>query len=279
MLTKLRDKLSYAWRLQATAVGFTAFGLGGLLISLVIFPLICFSVHDKTKRQCYVQNVINYSFRCHIFIMKVLGVMTTEIIGAHRLQTNKAPLILANHPTLIDIVLMLSLIPRTNCIVKQALFENPLLRGVVLAAGYISNSSNARELISDCISSIKQGNSLIIFPEGTRTSPGKELKFQRVSARIAIEGEIDITPVVITCQPSALTKDKKWYQIPSRRFHVRIVIGEALQLNSIVDKNIPTSLSVRKLTSYLENYFKEEVIQHECAGARAKAIDYRSIRS
>ena len=265
MLVKLIYPVSYIWRVFATGMSFVAFGVGGLVISQLIIPLACWTIRDKSKRKLRAQNIIHFGFRFHLELMKRLGIMTTEVIGRERLQIDKAQLLLANHPTLLDVVLMLSLLPRADCIVKQALFRNPFLRGVVTAAGYVNNSSDPQRLIADCVSSVEQGHSLLIFPEGTRSSPGQKMKFQRAPARVAVEGNIDVTPVTITCTPSTLTKDKKWYQIPSHRFHMRLVIGENIKINTIINKDEPPSLSVRKLTRYLENYFAKEILKYEHA--------------
>ena len=128
-------------------------------------------------------------------------------------------LILANHPTLIDVVLLVSLLPNADCVVKHAVARNPFMRGPVRAAGYVANSDGAG-LVDDCIAAVHAGGNLVIFPEGTRTEPGQPLRLQRGAANIAVRGRLDITPVRITCTPLTLTKGQKWYRVPSRRFHV-----------------------------------------------------------
>lgn len=265
MLVKIGYGLNYGWRVFATALGFALFGVGGLVISLIFFPLVCLIVSDKPKRQLHVQVIIHNCFYFYITLLKILGIMTTEVIGKEKLLDDSAQLLIANHPTLLDVVMILSILPRTNCIVKQALFENFFIRGVVSAAGYISNSSDPQKLILDCVDSLNQGHSLVIFPEGTRTTPKKKLRFQRAPARVAIEGKINITPITITCVPETLTKNRKWYQIPLRRFHLRLSVGENIKLSSIINSEDSPSISVRKLTRYLENYFDEEIYQYEHA--------------
>ncbi len=263
MLAKLYYSLNYVWRVFATGVSFVAFGIGGLVISQVLFPIVRWTNADRNKRKLVAQNIIHFSFRFHLALMKRLGVMTTEIVGEKNLAHGGSQLLLANHPTLLDVVLLLSVIPRADCIVKQALFRNFFLRGVVSAAGYVNNSNDPQQLITDSVRCLEQGHSLVIFPEGTRTSPGKKLKFLRAPARVAVEGNIDVIPVTITCSPSTLTKDKKWYQIPSRRFHMRLVVGDKIKLNKIINEADAPSLSVRKLTRYLENYFEKEILRYE----------------
>ncbi len=263
MLINSVSTINYFWRVIATGISFITFGIGGLVISQMVFPIICLTTTNKNKRHQRAQKLIHVSFRCHIAFTKLLGVMSTEVVGKEKLTSNKVQLFLANHPTLLDVVLIMSLVPRSNCIVKGALFRNPFLRGVVLAAGYVNNGSAPQQLINDCVLSLERENSLIIFPEGTRSPSGKRMKFQRAPARIAIEKDIDITPIVITCTPSALTKGLKWYQIPKRRFHLRLEVGELIKVKTIISAEDVPSLSVRKLTRYLENYFEKEILRYE----------------
>jgi len=265
MTIKFTNKINYLWRIIATAISFITFGMGGLLMSLTIFPPLFLLIHDKIHRENMAQRIIHFSFSFHIGMMKFLGIMTTEIIHAERFQTGKGQLILANHPTLIDVVFILSIIPKSYCIVKQSLFKNIFLKGVVSSAGYISNGLTTEQLLGSCLSIIKDGHNLVIFPEGTRTEPGEKLKFQRSPSRLAIMGNMVITPLVISCYPSTLTKQNKWYQIPATPFHIKMKVGEPILASNIVDTTLAPSLTARSLTHYLEDFFQQEVVQNEQA--------------
>ena len=70
--------------------------------------------------------------------MRRLGVLTVSVSGAARLQ-REGLLVLANHPTLIDVVLLVALLPDADCVVKRAVARNPFMRATVRAAGYIVN--------------------------------------------------------------------------------------------------------------------------------------------
>jgi hypothetical protein len=94
--------------------------------------------------------------------------------------------VLANHPTLIDVVFLISLLPNADCVVKRVAC-NPFMRGPVRAAGYISNDDGAG-LVDDCIAAVRAGGSLVIFPEGTRSVPGQPPRLQRGAANIAVRG-------------------------------------------------------------------------------------------
>jgi 1-acyl-sn-glycerol-3-phosphate acyltransferase len=193
-------------------------------------------------------------------MMRRLGVLTWEIHGLERLQRGGL-LVLATHPTLLDVVFLVSVLPRANCVVKAAAARNPFFRGPVRACGYIANDDNVR-LLDDCIAAVRTGDNLIIFPEGTRSVPGQPLRLQRGAAHIAVRGELDLTPVRIHCTPPTLAKGQKWYHIPRRRFHVCINVGEDFSIHSFLAGRsaVADSLLVRQLTKHLKDYFSGEIL-------------------
>jgi 1-acyl-sn-glycerol-3-phosphate acyltransferase len=250
------SRLNYLWRLMATGSCFAVFGLGGFALSLVVFPVL----RTLPQDQCLplTRRVIHKSFACFLWLMQTLGIMRMEVVGADKLRHCRNVLVLANHPTLIDVVALISLMPTASCVVKQALWKNPFLGGVVRAAGYISNSDSDR-LIDACASDLKQGNPLIVFPEGTRTQPGKPLRFQRGAAYIALRSRVPVLPVLIDCNPSTLTKREKWYHIPCRAFHLRIQVLPPLAIDRWITADEAQTVAARKLTQGLESFFTQEL--------------------
>ncbi len=251
------ERLDRAWRVLGTGISFAAFGIGGLLLRISAFPLLQLFVHDRMKRRRIARRWVQRSFAAHIELMRLLGIMTYEIRGRERLDRDGL-LVLANHPTLIDVVFLVSLLPNADCVVKSAVARNPFMRGPVEACGYIANDDGAG-LVDDCVAAVRAGGCLVIFPEGTRTVPGQPLRLQRGAAYIAVRGAINVTPVRISCDPPTLTKGQKWYRIPPRRFHVKVEVGEDLPVRSFIvgDTSAPgwENLAARRLTDHLASRF------------------------
>ncbi|MDG2525348.1 lysophospholipid acyltransferase family protein [Stenotrophomonas sp. HITSZ_GD] len=256
----LPTRLDHAWRVFGTGLSFLAFGLGGLALRLCVFPLLQLGVRDRTRRRAQARRWIQRSFASHVWLMHALGLLTYEVRGRERLQ-RRGQLILANHPTLIDVVFLISLLPDADCVVKVGVARNPFMRGPVRAAGYIANDEGAG-LVEDCIAAVRRGGNLVIFPEGTRSEPGRPLRLQRGAANIAVRGRLDITPVRISCHPPTLGKGQKWYRVPSRRFHMLIEVGDDLPIAPFVDAIAASpggeALAVRRLNDHLVDYFSGE---------------------
>lgn len=253
--------INYYWRLLATGACFAVFGLGGLGLWALVFPAL--GIIPGGRRSERIQWVVHKSFAAFLWLMETVGVMRMEVSGAEKLRNSQGALVLANHPTLIDVVALVSLMPAASCVVKQALWLNPFLGGVVRAAGYISNS-DSDSLIDDCASALKSGRSLVIFPEGTRTQPGEPLGFQRGAAYIAMRSGVPVVPVLIDCRPTTLTKCEKWYQIPPRRFHLRIRVLDPVPSNRWIEPSETQTVAARKLTRAFEGFFIKELSEWTC---------------
>jgi 1-acyl-sn-glycerol-3-phosphate acyltransferase len=254
MVQKIIHKLAYAWRLFATGFSFFIFGLGGLLLWGLVFPVLSVLPANRLQRISRGQRVVHYSFYLFIGLMHRIGVLTYEVNGLEKLN-RAGQLVLANHPTLVDVVFLLSRIKQANCIVKDSLWHNPFMRSAILNAGYISNG-DPEKMIAECVDWLQAGGSMIIFPEGTRSVPNKACHFQRGAAAIALQANTIVTLVTISCSPSTLTKAEPWYQIPERRFHLVMAVGNDVDLHQFTAIQ-PKSIAVRRFNQYLQTYFTQ----------------------
>jgi len=191
--------------------------------------------------------------------MKALGLLTYEVHHRERLWT-QGQLIIANHPTLIDVVFLVSFMPRVDCIVKQGLWRNPFLRWPVSWASYIPNREG-EALVADCADTLRRGNSLLVFPEGTRSIPGQPLRLQRGTAHVALAVGAPILPVTISCTAPCLTKGYPWYRVPAQRPHFCIKVGEPWTPNdynsSAHNGPLGGPLAARRLTQRIADYYAD----------------------
>ncbi len=267
-IKQIKQKANYAWRVAATGFSFASFGIGGVAIGTVIAPLVKLSSRDPILRQQRAQQIIHHSFNGFTQMMIKLGLMTYEVEGLEKLQHSRQELVIANHPTLVDVVMLIGLMEQANCVVKQSLWSNPFTRGPVQSAGYILNAGSA-QFVQDCVHKLQQQHaaSLVIFPEGTRTARGQVLNdFQRGAANIALRANAPIRPILIRCTPSTLTKNEKWYHVPVRPFHIQITVLEAIQVKDLLEdfqENQISPKQVRQLNQQLHAFFNQELSKNE----------------
>lgn len=250
--TPIRYHVFYLWRLLATGFSFLLFGLGGAFLSVTLFLAIYLAPIGATKKRHYTRNAISLSFKIYVRLLRFLGLLAFEVHGMEHLNGHNH-LIIANHPSLLDVVFLISFIRQANCVVKKGLLRNPFTRGPIKAANYINNESP--DFIDLSVRTLQQENSLIIFPEGTRSIPNKPLKFLRGAANIALRAKREIIPVIIQCEPRNLLKDKRWYQIPPYPPQYIFRIYPAIHVTPFLNSKEPQSAQSRKLTTHLEQFF------------------------
>jgi 1-acyl-sn-glycerol-3-phosphate acyltransferase len=261
--------LNYLWRIIATGFCFGCFGLGAVFLSLFIFPLQKLFIKNTAKQKKVARKTVHYTFKLFIGLMAFTGVFSFDLERAKKLSEINGQLVLANHPSLIDVVVLISIIPNADCVVKAHLFTNPFLLRIFENTGYISNA-DPEGLLIDCKRSIAAGNNLIVFPEGTRTKPGQVIKFQRGAANIALRclsdktqrsnQESGISTVLIKVKPSTLTKSEPWYKVPAYKANLSAELIENSLIppnfdHTLVNKNI--SKQVRQYNQALEDFFVE----------------------
>jgi 1-acyl-sn-glycerol-3-phosphate acyltransferase len=252
----LGERLNYCWRVVATGYNFAFFGIGGVVLALTALPLARLWPGSAQRKNERARQVIHQVFRYFVWQMRATGVISVEVSEIRReLHDRGRHLVIANHPTLIDVVLLISLLPRSTCVVKQALWKNPFLKGVVRATGYISNS-DPEQLLAQCRETLHAGYPIIVFPEGTRTRPGQPLQFQRGAAHIAVRCEADIVPMVISCEPPMLRKGEPWYRIPPRRAHIVVSARAKLSVPELVRPAPSQAAATRRLNRFLQDYYQ-----------------------
>ena len=127
------------------------------------------------------------------------------------------------------------------------------MKSPILATGFIPNDESV-EMMEEVDAVLKGGQSLLIFPEGTRTGWDGQVKLHRGAVSIGLRSAAVITPVVIKMTPPNFKKGQPWYYIPPQKIHYEITVGEDIDPQSwLAEKPLP--IAARRLNEYLQNYF------------------------
>lgn len=247
---------NHAWRLLTTGASFVLFGLGGLVLRLIVLPVLGLLPGDAKTRRRRARAAISKAFYLHVQFMYRSGTLEYVFEGIERLGL-PGQIIIANHPSLIDVVFLIAHIRDANCIVKESLWRNPFTRGPVCRAQYISNNGSP-DMLERAADALRSGETLIVFPEGTRTAPNSAPVFHRGAAAIALRGASVITPVYITVKPTTLTKAEPWYRIPERRVKVTLRVGKDIDPNTF-NADAPLPIASRRLNEHLHQLFLREL--------------------
>ena len=246
-------------RIIRSGIAFGTFFVGALLLVCGPFLLLQIIPFRKHKKQVYARGMIRLSFRFFIALMRFLGLIHKPIIKGKQIEIIDKPCIyVANHPSLIDVVLLGSVLPDATCIVKHVYWDNFFLGGVMKSAGYIPNI-NGPQLLAACQKSFDRGLSLMIFPEGTRSSKAGMGSFKRGTARLLFGSNATVIPIIITCKPRALMKHQKWYEIPNEKLKYSIHFMPQMKIPDSIESETVLPKKVRAFTKNMEEYFREQI--------------------
>lgn len=203
--------------LVLTAAAFAVFGLGGLFF-YILRPAFALALPTKRRRHLAARRVVVFWFSWFTKFIEAMGLVKVRVRNKEKLL-RPGLVIVANHPTLIDVVCLLGIIPAASTVVKSSLLKNPFTKAPIRAAGYISNDAGP-DALDSFREELEAGSSFLIFPEGTRTPmnlpPGTHPRIHRGVAALAIQTQKPLTPVRITASPRWLTKELGWWHLPDK---------------------------------------------------------------
>ena len=237
-------------RLAATAASFAVFGLCSALATATLIPALLLLAPDRRRRFARAFNRKSFAFLLRF--MSLTGVATFEVDRAALAKLAEGGgLVVANHPTFLDVIVLLAHIDQANCVVKHSLWRNPFLAAPMRAAGYIPNR-DSEQLLRDCAAALARAETLIVFPEATRSVPGQPLKLQRGAANIALVADAWLKIVHFTCEPLLLTREMPWYRVPPSRPCLAARVGASVRARDFLPAGQQRSVAARRLTHALQ---------------------------
>ena len=162
------------------------FGIGALFIAFIVVIIIRLCVRDRHLRCNFSRKFTLYSFRFYLYLGCLFKIFDIEIKGLEKIKDDKGVIYIANHPSLLDIVIMISFVNNANCVAKASLKRNIFFSGIIYCNDYLLNSISPEMMIENCRKSLSYGDNIIIFPEGTRTVDFDNIKFRHGFASIAL---------------------------------------------------------------------------------------------
>jgi 1-acyl-sn-glycerol-3-phosphate acyltransferase len=253
-----------SWRALRTGLAFLVFGVGALTLTFGVLPLLRVLPEPEGQRGFRVQYLVHRSFRCFELLMRWLGLIRVTRTGIERLRGGGARLVIANHPTLIDVVLLIAAMPQADCVVKRKHWESWITRGLVAGARYVPNDGGP-DVVRACADRLAAGRSLLLFPEGTRSPRNGLGRFQRGAAHIALVSGCDPIPVLIRCDPPTLMKGSRWHDVPDRTVEIRIDVGAPISVDALAGDAARDAAAARRLARGLASHYEDQLLRGHVA--------------
>lgn len=194
------------------------------------------------------QYAIMGSFRILLGLMRVSGLARFDLRALDALRDEPGLVLVANHPAMIDVVLIASRLPRMVCIAKASLWDNAALGAGARLAGYIRNDEPHR-LVRRAARAVAGGSHLLIFPEGTRTSGAPIGPMKPGFALMARQAGVPVQTVLLESNSPYLRKG--WGLLRRPQF--------PLVYQARLGRRFVAEGGAEALTRQIEAYFRTEL--------------------
>jgi 1-acyl-sn-glycerol-3-phosphate acyltransferase len=236
----LIDRLLFACVLVQLGVMSLAWNLVAPLLALVL-PR---AIGGRLGRA-----VISFVYRRCWASAERFGLMELDTSALDALRDVPGGLIVAaNHPSMLDALVVVARLPRGVCVMKAELLRNVFLGGGARLAQYIRNDVG-RGMVRDAVASLREGNQLVLFPEGTRTVTSPINAFKPGITLIAHVAEVPIQTVIIETSSPYLKKGWPLLKPPPVPVRMRVRLG----------RRFAADADHRALLQRIERYFAEEL--------------------
>lgn len=208
-----------AWlglQLQLLGLGLNSLAWNG--VALLLYPLL---PRDTGRRVGRAMIAYGYRVFWRIAALSRMIRLDAEVLDA--LREERGLIVVANHPSLLDAVMIVARLPRAACIMKASLVHNPFLGPGARLARYIRNDS-AYGMVQCAVRDLEEGGQLVMFPEGTRTTQQPINPFHASFAIIAKRAQVPVQAVFIDTTSPYLGKGWPLWRLPPLpiRFCVRL---------------------------------------------------------
>ena len=221
-------------RIPLSGLAFVLFYSGAFVIAWILLPIQRWKTRTlaPTERKEVIDRFLMRAYRFSVGFMGGFGLMTYSLPEFDEAELPPPPwVIVANHPTLIDVLFIKATLPGVCVLVKPALFRSPTLRQLFLASGDFKSPEAEERRFGETnvldlfVERLRAGHSVLVFPEGTRSPAWRMRRFRRGAAEAAIRAGVPIVPVFILADPPAMKKGDKWYDMPREvpRFELRLL--------------------------------------------------------
>ena len=156
----------------------------------------------------------NFAHRCARawarWILATTGVRV-RVTGLDRLQPNRSYVFAANHQSIYDIPIIFAALPfQLRIVAKESLGRIPFMGWHLHRAGHllVDRRNPGADIVQKMARLVREGSSLIVFPEGTRSVSGELGRFKKGSFLVAMGSQLPIVPVTITGSRHVMSKGR-----------------------------------------------------------------------
>ena len=171
-------------------------------------------------------------------------------LDVKKLKKIENKVIVSTHPSFIDIVILIALIPRSTCFVKKELAHNPILKNLVTSI-FITNEVELEELKSESKKMLDRGFNVIIFPSGIRHRRDEFPKIRKGASLVALNAGKNIVPVRMFSDRDFLFINQPFYAVSDRCVNFEIEQMREINIADFIGES--EIITKQRLTNKIED--------------------------
>lgn len=215
---------------------FLIFGIGAIFLNFLIFPLAKIFIKNEKELKYFYSDIIQQTWALLLKLLEILRLIKVFVKNENELKNIKNKIIVSTHPSFVDIVILIALIPRSTCFVKKELAQNPILKNLVNSI-FITNDIDLEELKMKSKEVTDLGFNLIIFPTGIRHRKNEFPKIKKGASLISTFTDKNIVPIKIFSDSDFLFINQPFYAGGNRLVTFEVEVQDEINISDFYDNS------------------------------------------
>ena len=261
---KIKNYPLYFYRVFGKIFALVIFGIGTMLLTILFFPVCKLIFPSKRAFRYHTRHLVYVLFCVFIKFLWLLGVIRVRVDKKGYLNNLRSAIIVANHSAYLDSFVMIAQLKHTSVIPKAALSKKNVMQGVINEL-YMPNSLPFDEILKRAKEDFDDGNTVLLFPEGTRSTPYGQNHYKKGAARISLATGAPIIPVYIGGNSKkGLGKGDKIFEYNhTHRYFFDLYVKEPVYPDEF--KDLPPAIAAKRLTHKIRDILSDEAnAQYRC---------------
>jgi 1-acyl-sn-glycerol-3-phosphate acyltransferase len=230
------------WNFTKTVISFSIFFIGSIILTITGFVLL--TLCGKTKKHKYkYHQILCVTFK---ILAKMMIQVPFTVINKHNERFEKPGIIISNHQSHLDLLYTLMLSPKIIVLTNKWVWKAPFYGWIIRYADFLPVIDGIEHHVDRLEKLVKDGYSILVFPEGTRSEDCRIGRFRKGAFYLADKLNVDIIPLVIHGIGHVLPKT----EFMLRKGQIHIEIGERISPDHAIRKDkdmLEVSKNMRQL--------------------------------
>ncbi|HMI63636.1 MAG TPA: 1-acyl-sn-glycerol-3-phosphate acyltransferase [Puia sp.] len=262
------QKQQFPWTLSGfllTIFSFAYFVLGSILLTITGLFFGRLNPMKKVRRKLIYHTIISKFIKSMIYLM---ANVKKQVINTEKEDFSRPAIVVCNHQSFLDSQVIIMLHPKLILFTNKWVWNSPVFGGVVRLADYYPIERGAEPSIELLAERVKEGYSIVVFPEGTRSLDESIGRFHKGAFYLAEKLNLDILPIIIEGTGYTITKGD--FLLKNGRITLKI-------LPRIKPDDTHFGIGYSERTKKISHYFRDEFRElcdrtHQTAYFREKLI-------